>query len=413
MDKNQIALGRFSEPALLMLSCLQSGPKEWQNLREEMERVHGLHLEPGTFWGVLCRLEYREWIEPLIHHGSGCCYRLTAKGSRVLHDASTLLQDRIVISDLETRQRPASSRTLTKMSSTLLGRGMLRFYPRPWRARYAAEMRLMLEQQTITFLTLLDLLRGAMDAQFHPQIDADYKSLARRRLAAISFIWIFPLFFVVLFVLAIQNTVNPFSPGGDRAMGMYISFATLNNSVVHISSNILLSSLVAILQALLASGLLLCGMHMRAALVTQRMWTLAFTSLSVLIELLALIGLITLIVLAFASLQDDGDGGGSTQLVLLIVGLIVLGAIISLVLAICEIFKKKMTRRVVQIALIPAAVGTFAMTAACIAYGVWGITTLNAVTQLFGVYFDLEGWQRTWEINLFLLALPTAFLLWR
>lgn len=35
MDKRQPALGRFSEPALLILSCLQSSPKNGQAIREE------------------------------------------------------------------------------------------------------------------------------------------------------------------------------------------------------------------------------------------------------------------------------------------------------------------------------------------------------------------------------------------
>ncbi len=402
MDKNQTPLGRFSEPALLILSCLQSSPKYGQAIREEIEQIHGLWLEPGTLWGALSRLEYWGWIEPLETQGRGCSYRVTAVGTGVLHHASTFLLERIAISDLDKQQgqqTPARSPTFLRKSSVTLGRGLLRLYPRPWRRRYAAEMVSLLEQQPITFLTLLDLLCGALDAQFHPLMSTEHVSLARRRSAAISFICVFPLFLLAFFALALQPVASPFSdPPG--ILGIIVHVSTYNNSVVHISSTLIGLSALVVFLALLVSGLLLAGTHMRSALVARRPWALPLASLPGLIELLALVALISLVL----SLQDDWPFH---------LALLILGAVTSLVLAFVEAFRKEMTRRIVTVALIPATVGTFAMAGAWVAYVIWGMTTWAAVPEWYRLSSPFEDWLKAWGMSLFLLALPTAFALWR
>jgi Rieske Fe-S protein len=47
---------------------------------------------------------------------------------------------------------------------------LLRLYPRPWRDRYEAEVRSLLRERRVRAYDLLDLLRGALDAQLHPQL---------------------------------------------------------------------------------------------------------------------------------------------------------------------------------------------------------------------------------------------------
>jgi hypothetical protein len=42
-------------------------------------------------------------------------------------------------------------------------------YPPAWRAVYGVELDELLEQTPFTWQTLLDVLRGALDARFHPQ----------------------------------------------------------------------------------------------------------------------------------------------------------------------------------------------------------------------------------------------------
>ena len=125
-----------------------------------------------------------------------------------------------------------------------------------------------------------------------------------------------------------------------------------------------------------------------------------------------------LLVLLFAPQNGNDDGNGSLGLGLMILGAILLGAVTSLVLAYVEVFRKKLTRRIALVALIPAAVGTFAMLGVWIAYLIWGITIWSSVPAFIPegssyLFSTFQDWQRAWEMNLFLLALPTAYVLWR
>ncbi len=154
---------------------------------------------------------------------------------------------------------------------------------------------------------------------------------------------------------------------------------------------------------------------MRSALCARRTWVRLLAALPVLVELLALVGLGTLLVLLFALQNGIDDGNISLGLGLMA---ILLGAVTSLVLAYVEVFRKKLTRRIALVALIPATVGTFAMLGVWIAYLIWGITIWSSVSALIpeGSSFlssPFKDWQRAWEMNLFLLALPTAYVLWR
>ena len=53
---------------------------------------------------------------------------------------------------------------------TTLSSALLRMYPRAWRRRYGAEMRLLLAEQKLTLRTVADLLAGAIDARLNPQV---------------------------------------------------------------------------------------------------------------------------------------------------------------------------------------------------------------------------------------------------
>jgi DNA-binding PadR family transcriptional regulator len=77
-------LGRFSEPALLILISLADGPKHGYAMTQDIEAVSGQRLGPGTLYGAIARLEARKWIEPLPADDRRRPYRLTAAGHRVL-----------------------------------------------------------------------------------------------------------------------------------------------------------------------------------------------------------------------------------------------------------------------------------------------------------------------------------------
>ena len=77
-------LGRFSEPALLILISLADGPKHGYAMTQDIAEVSGQKLGPGTLYGALARLEERNWIEPLPAEDRRRPYRLTSAGQRVL-----------------------------------------------------------------------------------------------------------------------------------------------------------------------------------------------------------------------------------------------------------------------------------------------------------------------------------------
>src|SRR5580765_4280524 len=77
-------LGRFSEPALLIMISLADGPKHGYAMTQDIHVVSGQKLGPGTLYGAIARLEARKWIEPLPSDDRRRPYRLTGAGQRVL-----------------------------------------------------------------------------------------------------------------------------------------------------------------------------------------------------------------------------------------------------------------------------------------------------------------------------------------
>jgi len=77
-------LGRFSEPALLILISLADGPKHGYAMTQDIEGVSGQKLGPGTLYGAIARLEGRKWIEPLPAEDRRRPYKLTGAGQKVL-----------------------------------------------------------------------------------------------------------------------------------------------------------------------------------------------------------------------------------------------------------------------------------------------------------------------------------------
>jgi DNA-binding PadR family transcriptional regulator len=76
--------GRASEPALLILISLADGPKHGYAMMEDVERLAGVRLGPGTLYGALARLERLGLIEPVASDDRRRPYRLTQSGAAVL-----------------------------------------------------------------------------------------------------------------------------------------------------------------------------------------------------------------------------------------------------------------------------------------------------------------------------------------
>ena len=78
------ALGRFSEPAVLILISLADGPKHGYAMTQDIEAISGQKPGPGTLYGAIARLEERSWIQALPADARRRPYKLTAAGQSVL-----------------------------------------------------------------------------------------------------------------------------------------------------------------------------------------------------------------------------------------------------------------------------------------------------------------------------------------
>lgn len=100
MRKNLSDLGRFSDPSLLILSSLVTGPKHGYAMMEDIYEYSGTRLEPGTLYGAIARLEQRNWIEALPSEDRRRPYQITAAGVAALREQLTAW-DRVVSTGLQ------------------------------------------------------------------------------------------------------------------------------------------------------------------------------------------------------------------------------------------------------------------------------------------------------------------------
>jgi DNA-binding PadR family transcriptional regulator len=77
-------LGRFGDPAVLILSSLAAGEKHGYALIRDIEGFAGVTLGPGTLYGALSRLEERGLIEALPAEERRRPYRITGLGASEL-----------------------------------------------------------------------------------------------------------------------------------------------------------------------------------------------------------------------------------------------------------------------------------------------------------------------------------------
>ncbi len=92
MRRRHSDLGRFSDPSLLILSSLASGPKHGYAMILDIEEFSGTRLEPGTLYGAIGRLERRGWIAALEARERRRPYVLTAAGADALRQQLPTLQ---------------------------------------------------------------------------------------------------------------------------------------------------------------------------------------------------------------------------------------------------------------------------------------------------------------------------------
>jgi DNA-binding PadR family transcriptional regulator len=79
-------LGRFAEPALLILVALAGGPKHGYAIMAEAEGTSGAPMGPGTLYAALGRLERQGLIEALPPVDRRRPYQLTGAGATTLEE---------------------------------------------------------------------------------------------------------------------------------------------------------------------------------------------------------------------------------------------------------------------------------------------------------------------------------------
>ena len=83
----------FSDPGLLILTSLADSDKHGYAMIEDIERLCGVRLGPGTLYGALARLESRGLITPLAAEERRRPYRLTEAGRVFLASELATLRD--------------------------------------------------------------------------------------------------------------------------------------------------------------------------------------------------------------------------------------------------------------------------------------------------------------------------------
>jgi DNA-binding PadR family transcriptional regulator len=82
--------GPASDPEILILSSLASGPKHGYAIMSDIEAFAGVTLGPGTLYTAITRLVEKKLIAPQASAGRQRPYRLTAQGAASL---KTLLNE--------------------------------------------------------------------------------------------------------------------------------------------------------------------------------------------------------------------------------------------------------------------------------------------------------------------------------
>jgi DNA-binding PadR family transcriptional regulator len=76
----------------MVLASLADGPKHGHLMVEDIERLCGTRLGPGTLYGAITRLEQDGLIEPLPAEERRYPYRITSKGIQVLRAKLATMQ---------------------------------------------------------------------------------------------------------------------------------------------------------------------------------------------------------------------------------------------------------------------------------------------------------------------------------
>jgi DNA-binding PadR family transcriptional regulator len=83
-SKKHPSLGRFGEPATLVLLSLASGPKHGYALMTSIEEEMGIKLGPGTLYGAIAKLMRLGMIKALESEDRAKPYCITSSGQKAV-----------------------------------------------------------------------------------------------------------------------------------------------------------------------------------------------------------------------------------------------------------------------------------------------------------------------------------------
>lgn len=86
------AFGRFSEPALLILTSLAESPKHGYAMQDDIAALSGVRPGPGTLYGAIRRLEELGYIEALPEEDRRKPYHITPAGRAALRAELTQMR---------------------------------------------------------------------------------------------------------------------------------------------------------------------------------------------------------------------------------------------------------------------------------------------------------------------------------
>jgi DNA-binding PadR family transcriptional regulator len=78
--------GPASDPELLILASLASGPKHGYAIMTDVDKFAGVKLGPGTLYTAITRLVEKDLIAPQAPAGRQRPYKLTAEGAASLEE---------------------------------------------------------------------------------------------------------------------------------------------------------------------------------------------------------------------------------------------------------------------------------------------------------------------------------------
>ena len=84
--------GGWSDPGLLVLGSLASGPKHGYAITEDVAGTTGARLGPGSLYGALARLEQRGLVRALPSEDRRKPYEITAAGAAVLRERAEAMR---------------------------------------------------------------------------------------------------------------------------------------------------------------------------------------------------------------------------------------------------------------------------------------------------------------------------------